>query len=187
MLCHIVFHAELIPIIRDETSEAFESDSFDYNVIDNSQCLNGIWLETLRIAPISLSFRHIAQDFEMKGLKFRKGDKVMLNPRSMHRDPEYFGANPLDFDARRFLDNKSYQRHPGYRPFGGGAAECPGRTMAKQAVLTFVSYLLHEYDVDLAGPQGFPKAGLDNHPGVVILPPAEGSDLLVRLTERQKK
>ena len=186
LFCHILFHPELIPTIRNETGAAFASESFDYDVIENSQCLNGIWFETLRVAPLSLSFRHIAQDFEIKGVKLCKGRKVMLNPRIMHRDPEYFGERPLEFDPDRFINNKSYQRHPGYRPFGGGEAECPGRTMAKQTILTFVSYMLHKYDVELAKPQEFPKPGLENHPGVVVLPPAEGSDLVIRMTERRK-
>ena len=100
-------------------------------------------------------------------------------------DPEYFGADPLEFDAKRFVDNVTYQRHPAFRPFGGGQAQCPGRQMAKQTALVFVAYMLHKYDIELMDAQDFPKPNHDNHPGVAIMAPAEGQDLLVRLTERR--
>ena len=122
----------------------------------------------------------------MKGLKLRKGNQVALNPRPLHMDPEYFGGRPLDFDVKRFVDHTSYQRHPAYRPFGGGEAQCPGRQMAKQTALTFIAYMLHEFDVELARPQDFPKPSYGSHPGVAVMPPAEGEDLLVKLTKRHK-
>lgn len=121
----------------------------------------------------------------MKGLKLRKGNQVILNPRLLHINPNYFGAGPLDFDVKRFMDNKGYQRYPAFLPFGGGEAQCPGRQMAKQTALTFLAYLLHEFDVALAWPQEFPKPSHENHPGVAVMAPAEGDDLVVRLTERR--
>ena len=122
----------------------------------------------------------------MKGLKLRKGNQVILNARPLHIDPDYFGASPLDFDVKRFTDNTGYQRHPAFQPFGGGEAQCPGRQMAKQTALTFAACLLHKYDVDLAWPQEFPKPSHESHPGVAVMLPAEGDDLVVRLTERRK-
>lgn len=186
IFCHVLFNAELVQIIRNETSVAFASDTFDYDVIENSQTLHGIWLETLRLSTSSLSFRYITQDFDLKGLKLRKGNQVVLNPRLLHLDPDYFGADPLNFDAKRFVDNPGYQRHPAFRPFGGGEAQCPGRQMAKQTALTFVAYVLHEFDVDLPWPQEYPKPSHESHPGVAVMAPAESDDLFVRLTERQK-
>ena len=175
----------MIRIIQNETSAAFASDTLNYDVIESSQALNGIWLETLRISTCPVSVRYITQDFELNGFKLRKGNQVLLNGRLLHIDPECFGADPLKFDAKRFVDNVGYQRHPAFRPFGGGEAQCPGRQMAKQTALTFVAYMLHKYDIELIHPQEFPKPK-DNQPGVAIMAPAEGQDLLVRLTERCK-
>lgn len=158
----------------------------DYDILDRSQPLHGIWLETLRLSTTSLSLRHITQDFTLKGVKLRRGNQVILNPRLLHIDPNYFGADPLDFDAKRFLDNTRYQRHPAFRPFGGGEVQCPGRQMAKHTALTFVAYMLHKFDVELASPQEFPKPSHESHPGVAAMAPAEGEDLVVRLTERRK-
>lgn len=186
MLCQILLKPELVQIIRNETSTAFAADTLDYDIIEGSQALHGIWFETLRLSTSALSIRHITQDFDMKGLKLRKGNVVMLNPRPLHIDLDYFGPNPLDFDIKRFMDNPSYRRHPAFRPFGGGEAQCPGRHMAKQTALIFVAYLLHEYDVELAWPQEFPKQSHESYPGVGVVLPAQGADLVVRLTERRK-
>ncbi|KAL8724158.1 MAG: hypothetical protein Q9181_006952 [Wetmoreana brouardii] len=70
LLCHILFNLELVQIIRNETSASFASDTFDYDIIERSQPLHGIRLETLRLSTSALSVRYITQDFEMKGLKF---------------------------------------------------------------------------------------------------------------------
>lgn len=140
----------------------------------------------MRLSTTSLSFRHINQDFKLKGLILRKGNQVILNPRPLQIDPDYFGADPLNFNAKRFVDNAGYQRHPGFRPFGGGEAQCPGRQMAKQTALIFVANLLHKFNVDVAWPQEFPKASHENYPGVAVMAPVEGGDVIVRLTERRK-
>ena len=145
-----------------------------------------MWLETLRLSTSSLSFRYITQDFDLRGLKLRRGNQVILNPRPLQIDTNYFGADPLDFDANRFVDNAGYQRHPAFRPFGGGEAQCPGRQMAKQIALTFVAYVLHEFDIELAWSQAFPRPSYESHPGVAVLAPVEGDDLVVRLTERRR-
>ena len=187
LLCHILFNRELAQIVRDETRAAFTSEVFDYDIIERSQLLHGIWLETLRLCSSSLTFRHITRDFDIKGLRLRKGNLVVINPRPLHIDAECFGEDPLDFIAKRFVGNVGYQRHPAFRPFGGGEAQCPGRQIAKQTALTFVAYVLHEFDVDLAWPQRFPRPSRYSYPGVAVLTPMEGDDLFVRLTERGKE
>ena len=59
--------------------------------------------------------------------------------------------------------------------------------MAKQTVLTFVAYMLHKYDIELICPQECPKPNHDNHPGVAIMAPAEGQDLLVTQERRKNE
>ena len=58
--------------------------------------------------------------------------------------------------------------------------------MAKQTALMFVAYVLHEFDVELAWPQEFPKPSHESYPGVAVMMPAKGGDLIIRLTERRK-
>ena len=186
-MSYLLFNPELAQIIRDETSAAFASDIVDYNIIESSRVLRGAWLEMLRLSTSPLTIRHITEDFEMKGLRLRRGGLAILNPRPLHINSDYFGANPLDFDAKRFIDNPGYERHPAFRPFGGGEACCSGRHKAKQSALTFVACLLHEYDIELAWAQKFPKPSLKTYPGVSVVAPAEGVDLFVRLTENSRK
>ena len=95
LLCYTLSNPELIRIIQNETSAAFASDTLNYDIIESSRALNEIWLETLRISASSVSVRYITQDFELKGLKLRNGNQVLLNARLLHIDPEYFGADPL--------------------------------------------------------------------------------------------
>lgn len=53
-------------------------------------------------------------------------------------------------------------------------------------IKAFVTCLLHEFEIELAWAQEFPKPSRKTYPGVSIVAPAEGVDLFVRLTERTR-
>jgi cytochrome P450 len=73
-----------------------------------------------------------------------------------HRNPEHF-AKPDAFDPARFLvddpeTGKMKFSTAGltgkFFPFGGGHYMCPGRTFAKQEVLSAVAVLLLNFDIE---------------------------------------
>lgn len=137
----------------------------------------------------------------------------MLNPRPLQLDAQFFGSDPLTFDPNRFMaipiaidknpatKRARYERHPAFRPFGGGEAQCPGQQMAKQTAMVFVAVLFFRFDVRLVElacweqgqenknkkkkqrqGQKFPNMKPDFFSGVAALAPA--GDLIVKLTER---
>ena len=55
------------------------------------------------------------------------------------------------------MNNTRLGRSSSWRPFGEGQTLCPGRFAAQQTILTFVATLLHEFDLELAFPQSFPR------------------------------
>lgn len=58
---------------------------------------------------------------------------------------------------------------------------CPGRFVAKQAVVSFVAMALNRFDMELAEPQSFPVAE-EGNPVLGIM--ANKTDLKVRLSRR---
>lgn len=64
-----------------------------------------------------------------------KGDTVMFNVYTMHRNPEVFGDDVDEFRPERWRDIRPFWN---YLPFGGGARHCP----AQQLGLFWVSYTM---------------------------------------------
>ena len=129
MLSYAIYDPQLIEIIRAETEGAFDEcgrASFHYL---NESCpqLGAIWDETIRMTAYSASVRHITADTTISGKTLRKNDRVMIPYRQLHFNEEIFGKNIHQFDHERFLKNKTLQKSPSWRPFGGGITMCPGR------------------------------------------------------------
>ena len=183
MLSYMLFHPELLDLIRKETKPAFVNGSCTPDVAYlNNKCplMNGIWNETLRLAAASSSVRYITEDTVVGGLNLRRGKRVMIPYRQLHFNEEIFGDQVTQFNARRFIDNPSLLRSPSWRPFGGGATMCPGRFVAKQAVITFIAMVLNRFDIALDGPQPFPSAK-EGNPVLGLMSNLPGSDLRVKL------
>lgn len=75
------------------------------------------------------------------------------------------------------------ERHPSYKPFGGGATKCPGRNVAKQEVFVFISLVLHRFKGELASPavsQRFPQMQFAT-PTTGVVDPKPGEDVVISL------
>jgi cytochrome P450 len=80
-------------------------------------------LEALRHSAIASPYRMAAKDFTYDGVRFRKGEIVVIATSLAGRDPAMF-SSPLEFDPQR--DNA--RRHVA---FGRGAHVCPGQFIAR--------------------------------------------------------
>jgi cytochrome P450 len=189
MLSYMLFHPELIDVVREETRPAFADGRGTPDLAHlNDRCplTNGIWNETLRLVAASSSVRYITKDTIMGGLRLRKGNRVMIPYRQLHFNEEIFGDRINEFNPKRFVDKPSLLKSPSWRPFGGGATMCPGRFVAKQAVVSFMAMVLNRYNIALDGPQPFPSAK-EGNPVLGLMSNLQGSDLQVRLTPRNMK
>lgn len=185
MISYIIFYPELIDIVRIETDRAFDNDgrvNFHYL---NESCprLSAIWNETIRLTTSSASVRHLSADTIIGGKILRKNNRVMIPYRQLHFNEEVFGKDVHRFDPDRFLKNEALQRSSSWRPFGGGITMCPGRFVAKQAVVTEVAMLLRRFDVELVEPGPFPRFE-EGKPVLGIMSNKKGDDPLIRLRKR---
>lgn len=177
----MLFAPGLVESIRKETEPAFRDGNFDGSYVYNS-CprLNSLWLETLRVSATSTTVRNITSNTTVGGKLLSKGSKLFISARQLHFSSD-FDDNIDEFDPDRFIRNPGLSRSPAFRPFGGGATQCPGRFLAKHMVLSFVALLLNRFDVSLARPQSLPKYQ-ESKPAIGIT--SGDSDLEVRLEER---
>ena len=81
----------------------------------------------------------------------------MIPYRQLHFKPSVIGDDVYSFIPSRFMNNNRLARNPSWRPFGRGKTLCSGRFAAQQTIFTFVATILHEFDLELAFPQSFPR------------------------------
>lgn len=153
MLTEILFHRDLCEVARAEATSICKLEMGERDLASiTTTCpnLNALWNECLRLGSASASTRYVDHD-TMIGDRLLRKDSVVMAPYSqMHQNPDYFGANPDDFDHRRFLDDNSLDKQPAFKPWGGGTTHCPGRYVAKLEVFLFVALALTECDLSIA-------------------------------------
>jgi len=108
----------------------------------------------------------------------------MVPYRQLHFDEKVFGDRINEFNPRRFYDNPALLKSISWRPFGGGATMCPGRFVAKQAVVTFIAMVLNRFNVEIDGSQPFPTAK-EGNPVIGLMSNQSGSDLRVKLSPKK--
>lgn len=150
-----------------------------------------MWHEMLRLSAFSASVRFIKADTVVGGKVLRRGHRLMVPYRQLHMNEGVFGAAGVGvgvgaFDPERFLGKRGARLAQGnsFKPFGGGVTYCPGRHIAKRAVVLFTALVLHRFDVELVEGQEMLQADLTK-PVAGLMSPKEGQDMLVRLTPRK--
>lgn len=94
-------------------------------IIDDPDNINNVVEELLRVFTVTFSGRTLTQDYEMRGVRMRKGDKVTSILPACNFDPEIF-PNPTEVDFHR-------PRKP-ILAFAGGVHSCMGAHLARMEV-----------------------------------------------------
>lgn len=90
--------------------------------------------EILRWAsPANVTRRHVATDFDYKGVRLRAGEKVSIWYTSANRDEDIF-TDPFLFDITRIPNH--------HVAFGSGPHFCLGAHLAKLEIRVFMSELV---------------------------------------------
>jgi cytochrome P450 len=98
-------------------------DQFELLKTDVDRLLPGAIEEALRFSPPVLAFRRTAlEDTEIRGVRIRKGDKVVMSYPSVNRDEDVF-EDPDRFDIRRSPNH--------HLAFGIGEHFCLGANFAR--------------------------------------------------------
>jgi len=204
MVCYLLQDEVLTQQVANELRSCFDQHG-NLNVEELTQkgmtgmpFTTALWYEVLRLTNSSSSARFVTTDTIIGGLTMRAGNRLIVPYRQLHTNTEVFGQDPMQFDVMRWLRNDNLERNPSYRPFGGGIWYCPGRHLAKQEIFMALGYLLYRYDVEVApvgtgiGKKADAAAGSrrsmprmdEAKPGIGIVCPMAGDDLVLRLRKR---
>lgn len=105
--------------------------------------------ETLRLyPPIWLFPRDVVQEDQLDGYRVDPGTSILLSPLLSQRDP-HFWPDPTTFDPTRFLERESRPVQGTYFPFGLGARQCIGNTVALMEMQTVLAMLTQRYRLDV--------------------------------------
>lgn len=102
-------------------------------IIANPDNIAGAVEELLRVFSVTFSGRTLTQDYEIRGVKLKKGDKITSILPACNYDPEVF-ANPTEVNFHR-------PRKP-ILAFAGGAHSCMGAHLARLEVKVSVTEFL---------------------------------------------
>uniref|UniRef100_A0A1I7TB72 Cytochrome P450 n=1 Tax=Caenorhabditis tropicalis TaxID=1561998 RepID=A0A1I7TB72_9PELO len=96
------------------------------------------------ILPINL-LRTVAEDIEIDGYGFRKGDLIIPQISILMNDPELF-ENPKEFRPERFLDESmNLKRIDEFLPFSIGRRQCLGESLARAELYLIFANLMHSF------------------------------------------
>lgn len=193
-MAHILHDQSLLQKIRTEIDQAFSNggDAYDSpntaHLLENCPLLDSTYNEILRYTNNAMGVRLVVNQTRIGGKTLRPGRKLLMPYRQMHLDGEVWGARAVNFDAGRFMRDKSLSRSPSFRPFGGGNGYCPGRFLARREVFVFVATVLRRFELSLVtGSDGskpkFPDLD-ETTPTGGILSPVAGEDVLVQVEPR---
>ncbi|XP_051141063.1 cytochrome P450 CYP82D47-like [Andrographis paniculata] len=121
--------------------------------IPNLVYLRAIIKETLRLYSVRLSLpREVTEDINLSGgYHIPKGTWLVVNMWQIHRDPEVWSDNALEFEPDRFMTTHKdiAVNGPDFKlfPFGMGRRVCPGLNLAMQMLHLVLANLLHAFDM----------------------------------------
>lgn len=130
-----------------------------HEIIDTPDNIDNVVEELLRVFSVTFSGRTLTQDYQIRGVKMKKGDRVTSILPSCNYDPEIF-PNPTQVNFNR-------PRKP-ILAFAGGAHSCMGAHLARMEVkICLQEFLRRIPDFTLK-----PGARIEYYPGGVVGPKA---------------
>ena len=110
--------------------------------------------ESMRVRPPSPLLVRVASaaDSLPTGSRVGRGDKVLICPAILHRDPSSF-SDPERFDPGRFSPGARESHDPfEYLPFGAGPRACLGRNLAQMETVLMTAIVSQRFRLEPAGP-----------------------------------
>jgi cytochrome P450 len=126
-------------------------------ILENPENINAAVEELLRVFSVTFSGRTLTQDYELHGVKMRKGDKITSILPAANYDPAVF-ENPREVNFRR-------PRKPNLA-FAGGVHSCMGAHLARMEVkISLTEFLRRIPDFQVK-----PGTQIEYWPGGVVGP-----------------
>ncbi|XP_030546590.2 cytochrome P450 714A1-like [Rhodamnia argentea] len=151
--------------------------SLDYEMLRKLKVLTMVIQETLRLyGPAIILVRETMTGIKLGEIDVPKGVVLWTSIPALHRDPENWGPDALEFKPERFKDGVSEAcKHPqAYVPFGYGSRLCLGQTFAMLEMKIVLALILSRFSF-LLSPEY-------QHSPVfrMVLAPEHGMRLVVR-------
>ncbi|KAH0980691.1 hypothetical protein GBA52_007868 [Prunus armeniaca] len=105
----------------------------DADMLRSMRILNMVIQETLRLyAPSMFVGREALDDIELNGIRIPKRTNILIPIPILHRLPDIWGPDALDFNPKRFEHGilGACKFPQAYMPFGVGARICLGQHLA---------------------------------------------------------
>lgn len=132
-----------------ELKSIFESPDCD---VTNEHLPNLLYLErcireSMRLfAPTPLAARQTTADIQLAGGIIPKDTTIILDIFHLHRNPEIWGDNVMEYDPDRFLPENTAKRPPySFIPFVAGPRKCIGMKYAMVSMKITLAHLLRRY------------------------------------------
>lgn len=143
--------------------------------------LSALVKEVLRLhPPVWQLQREALVPADLGGWTFRPGDRLLICPWLLHRDPRWW-TDPEAFDPDRWLGPERLAHPSVYLPFGAGARACLGARLATYQLHAGLAYLWSHTRIELDEP-GDTAEGCA---AALLFPAQSGGRILLRPDEEQ--
>eukprot|EP00929_Paragymnodinium_shiwhaense_P089692 TRINITY_DN4984_c0_g1_i1.p1 TRINITY_DN4984_c0_g1~~TRINITY_DN4984_c0_g1_i1.p1 ORF type:complete len:542 (-),score=150.92 TRINITY_DN4984_c0_g1_i1:406-1791(-) len=180
-LLYIFHNRDLLPRLLQEQKDALEGRSqgepLDYKCLSAMPFLKACAKEAVRLRPpLVLLMRTLKQPISVCGYDLEPGTVVATCPPVAHRIEAIY-EDCESFKPQRWLEKPESSLPPhSFIAFGDGPRRCLGEHFGVLQVMTILSHVLRNYDLEMLGP--LPKGEFQ---GMVVGP--EG-DCLAKMTKR---
>lgn len=136
--------------LRAEVDEVLAGKKNEFSNSREFKFMQKVMDESLRLYPPAVPFntKVVCKDCELpNGVRVKKGQHIGVNVCVVHRLPEYWGEDALEFKPHRW---DSPLKHPyQFIPFQRGSRSCLGMNMAYEEAKYVMSSLLQRYSWSL--------------------------------------
>lgn len=140
--------------VQQELTDIIGLDNIvEESYMPNLRFLEAVVKETFRLhPPVPLLIpRMPSETCTVGGYRVPEGSRVLVNVRSVSRDPTVW-ENPSEFNPERFVSDVDAGKwdymgnNCNFVPFGSGRRACPGIPLAEKMVMYLLATLLHSFD-----------------------------------------
>ncbi|CAA0806622.1 cytochrome P450- family 72- subfamily A-polypeptide 7 [Striga hermonthica] len=138
---------------REEVLQVLgQNKALTHHDLNELKIVNMILLEVLRLYPPVMELsRVVEEETQLGNLRIPKGVLLQLPIAMLHRDPQIWGEDALEFRPDRFAEGslKAANGQAAFLPFSWGPRICIGQNFALLEGKAFVAHLLRTFSFEL--------------------------------------
>ncbi|XP_074356345.1 cytochrome P450 714C2-like [Apium graveolens] len=150
----LAMHPEWQSRARAEVLEVCGGQTPDAEKLGKMKILKMIIQEILRLYPgVGFTVREALADVQIgKKVFVPKGVNIWVWPAALHRDPQLWGPDALNFNPERFANGipGACKIPQAYAPFGLGPRTCPGMNLGMMELKVMFSLILAKFSFSLS-------------------------------------